>query len=93
MIFKRSGGSIEYPDAHLAPRMFGDSIIIDSETDLDIVFENKPEYAASSKWVMVEADDDYPTPWVAVDGIQKYYKDKKLIEGWFGFSKMSSKTR
>jgi hypothetical protein len=38
----------------------GDPIVIDTETDLDIVFENKPECTESSKWVMVGADDDYP---------------------------------
>jgi len=70
----------------------GDPIVIDTDTGLDIVFDNKPECVESSKWVMLEADDDYPTPWVVVHGIQKYYRDKKLIEGWFGFRKMPSKT-
>jgi hypothetical protein len=51
----------------------GDPIVIDTDTDLDIVFDNKPECAESSKWVMVEADDDYPTTWVAIDGIQIFF--------------------
>jgi hypothetical protein len=47
---------------------------------IDITFENKPDCAESSKWLVVEAENEYPTPWVAIDGTKK-----NVYDGWFQF--------
>lgn len=46
---------------------------------IDIAFENKPDCAKSSKWLVVEAKNEFPTPWLAIDGTGKNAYDN----GWF----------
>ncbi|RHN51367.1 putative proteinase inhibitor I3, Kunitz legume [Medicago truncatula] len=45
---------------------------------LDIAFDYKPDCAESSKWLMVEAENEFPTPWLAIDGT-----GKNVHDGWF----------
>ncbi|AES75434.2 putative proteinase inhibitor I3, Kunitz legume [Medicago truncatula] len=52
---------------------------------IEITFENKPDCAESSKWLVVEAENEYPTPWVTIDGT-----NKNVYDGYFmivGFKK------
>ncbi|KEH26149.1 putative proteinase inhibitor I3, Kunitz legume [Medicago truncatula] len=46
---------------------------------LDIAFDYKPVCAESTKWLVVEAENEYPTPWLAIDGTGKNVYD----DGWF----------
>jgi hypothetical protein len=54
----------------------GDFIFVDDTIDVELY--SKPECAESSKWVIVEADVDYTTPWIGIHGIKQ-----KLKDGWF----------
>lgn len=58
---------------------------ISTGNKLDIVFENKPECAESSKWVVVKNYIYNHTKWLAVDGVEKYYGGLMIMDGWFEF--------
>ncbi|KAJ1417270.1 Proteinase inhibitor I3, Kunitz legume [Sesbania bispinosa] len=62
-------------------------IIFTNITDLDIVFEEKPECAESSKWVVVaERDEIFPQQWVGIGGAGDH-PGKNIISGRFNIQR------
>ncbi|XP_061351734.1 kunitz-type trypsin inhibitor-like 1 protein [Gastrolobium bilobum] len=58
--------------------------IIFTGTPLDIAFEEKPECAESSKWVVVV--DDFPREWVGIGGVEDHL-GKQILNGTFNIQK------
>ncbi|KAJ1431306.1 Proteinase inhibitor I3, Kunitz legume [Sesbania bispinosa] len=62
-------------------------IIFTNITDLDIVFEEKPECAESSKWVVVaDRDEIFPQQWIGIGGAGDH-PGKNIISGRFNIQK------
>ncbi|KAJ1431299.1 Proteinase inhibitor I3, Kunitz legume [Sesbania bispinosa] len=62
-------------------------IIFTNITNLDIVFEEKPECAESSKWVVVaERDEIFPQEWVGIGGAGDH-PGKNIISGRFNIQR------
>lgn len=58
--------------------------IIFTGTQLDIEFEEKPECATSSKWIVIV--DDFPEKWVGI-GDAEDHPGKEIISGRFNIQK------
>ncbi|KAL4317392.1 hypothetical protein HN51_071418 [Arachis hypogaea] len=69
--------SVEFTIPGISP-----GIIFTDTTPLDISFEERPECAESSKWVVVVGDGEFPRDWIGIGGVGDH-EGKKLINGRF----------
>ncbi|KAJ1417268.1 Proteinase inhibitor I3, Kunitz legume [Sesbania bispinosa] len=67
----------------------GPGMIFTNVTGLNIVFEEKPECAESSKWVVVsEIGEIFPQQWVGIGGVGDH-PGKNIIDGKFYIQRYS----
>ncbi|KAJ1431312.1 Proteinase inhibitor I3, Kunitz legume [Sesbania bispinosa] len=67
----------------------GPGMIFTNVTGLNIVFEEKPKCAESSKWVVVaNRDEIFPQQWVGIGGVGDH-PGKKIIDGKFHIKRYS----